>query len=59
MRLFKNCKSKKMGVLTDKGNFYYVIYGVINTDDDDDISYFKERGYEEMDEDVKKKKGGK
>jgi len=55
MKLFKDFKHKKVGLLTDAGNTYCAIYGIIDVDNKEDMAYFKERGFEEFGEEPKKK----
>ena len=44
-------------ICTDKGNTYYVIKGIVEVEDQDDIKYLEARGY--TSQGVKSKKGGK
>lgn len=47
----------KYKILTDLGNTYYVINRLVDIDNDLDIEYLKDRGFNIIED--KKKKGGK
>jgi len=56
MKLYRKESKAKLPVATDDGKLYYVIKGYLEVEDKQDIEYFKERGFKEVEI---KKKGGK